>query len=220
MRTRRAISWFERAEKAHQTGEPDIAFILYWIAFNAAYASDDLAAENSEKRARQKYFERLLLRDKGETISRAMWDSGLRGPIRELLLTRYLFREYWDHLNGNSPKRGWEKWFERERVKAKRDLEAESVGTTLERLFDRLSILRNQLIHGGATRSSQWNQRSVRQAAEIMNRLLPLFIDIMRDAPAQDWGRLWYPPGLQGRQRADAPQRRTSGRRTAPRPAR
>ena len=38
----RALSWLDRAENS--TDDPDGAFIFYWIAFNAAYATYDAEA--------------------------------------------------------------------------------------------------------------------------------------------------------------------------------
>jgi hypothetical protein len=60
-------------------------------------------------------------------------------------------------------------------------------------VFDRLYVLRNQLVHGGATWNSSINRDQVRDGAAVIGWLLPIFIDIMMDNPQQEWGRVAYP---------------------------
>jgi len=60
-------------------------------------------------------------------------------------------------------------------------------------VFDRLYILRNQLIHGGATWNSAVNRSQVSDSAAILGFLMPVFIDIMMDNPDGDWGQPFYP---------------------------
>jgi hypothetical protein len=60
-------------------------------------------------------------------------------------------------------------------------------------VFDRLYVLRNQLVHGGATWNSGVNRNQVRDGATVMGFLLPVFIDIMMDNPGRDWGKPFYP---------------------------
>ena len=60
-------------------------------------------------------------------------------------------------------------------------------------LCNRLYTLRNQLIHGGATWNSAINRNQVRDGVRILSWLLPIFIDLMMDAPDADWGGLHYP---------------------------
>ena len=63
----------------------------------------------------------------------------------------------------------------------------------LVKLFDRLYVLRNQLMHGCATRSGTLNRRQVEQGERVLRFLIPLFLDIMMDNPGEDWGELSYP---------------------------
>lgn len=61
-------------------------------------------------------------------------------------------------------------------------------------LFDRLYVLRNQLMHGGATWNGSVNRAQVRDGARIMAFLVPLFLKLMLDNPAEPWGAPRYPP--------------------------
>jgi hypothetical protein len=60
-------------------------------------------------------------------------------------------------------------------------------------LFDRLYVLRNQVLHGGATWNSSVNRNQVRDGARILGFLVPVFIDLMMDHPDEDWGAPHYP---------------------------
>ena len=63
----------------------------------------------------------------------------------------------------------------------------------LSLVFDRLYVLRNQLVHGGATWNSTVNRDQVRDDAAILAVLMPVFVDVMMDNPCEDWGRPFYP---------------------------
>lgn len=60
-------------------------------------------------------------------------------------------------------------------------------------VFDRLYVLRNQLVHGGSTWNSGVNRAQVRDGAAILAFLLPVFVDLMMDNPGKDWGKPFYP---------------------------
>jgi hypothetical protein len=72
-------------------------------------------------------------------------------------------------------------------------LAAGNTPVVLSILFDRLYVLRNQLLHGGATWNSAANRAQVRDGAALLGHLLPLFIDLMMDNPGEDWAMPLYP---------------------------
>ena len=59
-------------------------------------------------------------------------------------------------------------------------------------LFDRLYVLRNQLVHGGATWNSSVNRDQVKDGARILAFIVPIFVDLMMDNPDRDWGAPYY----------------------------
>ena len=198
LRTYRAIRWLERAAREHGSEDPDVAFILYWITFNAAYGK--VIPGDSHTREREKfeeYFGQLLPLDRNLTIHNAIWEK-FPMPIAIFLENKYLYRPYWEHINGKRGKRDWQEQFTRERgwvadAKSKHDTR-----TILTILFQRLYTLRNQLVHGGATWNSSLNRDGVQPGARIMEFLVPIFIEVMLDNPTEDWGPPDYPPGLPG----------------------
>jgi hypothetical protein len=60
-------------------------------------------------------------------------------------------------------------------------------------LFDRLYVLRNQLVYGGAIWNSSVNRDQVRDGTKVLGWLLPVMVDIMMDNPDHDWGKPFYP---------------------------
>ncbi|MFW6094433.1 MAG: hypothetical protein ACODAC_10715 [Pseudomonadota bacterium] len=191
LRVHRALSWLHRAELAED--DFDAAFIFYWIAFNAAYARElDDTGPNDERATLRDYFRTLTALDRGGTVYDTIWE---RYPhaIRGLLHNRYVFQPFWKHQNGAPGYGNWERAFASSRRRIASALGNRDTETILTTLFDRLYVLRNQLVHGGATWNSQVNRDQVRDGARIMALLVPRFIDLMMDHPEVAWGAPYYP---------------------------
>jgi hypothetical protein len=191
LRVHRALSWLDRAER--ETADDDAAFIFYWIAFNAAYAdelSDDTFTQ--ERDAFDDYFRRLTEADEEKQIYNAVWER-FPQEIRLLLNNRYVFQPFWKFHNGLPGYENWEDRFQRSRLKVGEALQRQNTPLILSTLFDRLYVLRNQLIHGGATWNSAVNRDQVRDGARILALLVPLFVDLMMESPDTPWGSPYYP---------------------------
>ena len=192
LRVHRAISWIGRAEACGD--DVDACFIFLWIAFNAAYADERefQAIASSERTAFAGYFGKLVARDEGKRIYQALWTQ-FSGPVRMLMENRYLFNPFWQHHNGIE---GFEDWEEKFNVSSRSFGKAFQAGETVKVLsfvFDRLYVLRNQLVHGGSTWNSGVNRAQVGDGAAILGFLMPIFVDLMMDNPKEDWGRPFYP---------------------------
>jgi hypothetical protein len=125
-------------------------------------------------------------------IHDALW-SKFSGPIRSLLANRYIYGPFWRAKNNPTGGINWETGFEASKRSALAALGRTDVRAILEIVFDRLYVLRNQIIHGGATWSSSVNRDQIIDGANIMGFLVPTFIDLMMDNPGLDWGRPYYP---------------------------
>ena len=190
LRMRRALSWLERAEK--ETNDDDAAFIFYWIAFNAAYARDrsnDL--EMREQHRFGDYIDDLFALDSNRTIHSAIKDR-FSESVRVLLENKFVYRQFWNHVSGRGH-RDWEQRFKKERQAIRRALGHEDTRFVLKTLFDRLYVLRIQLMHGGATWQGSVNRAQVKDGARIMAFLVPLFVSLMMSHPDNDWGPPDYP---------------------------
>ena len=190
LRMRRALSWLERAEK--ETEDDDAGFIFYWIAFNAAYARDrPRDPESTERDLFADYFDAILALDSDNTIYDAIWDR-FPHPIRLLLGNKFVFQPFWNHHAGLGYD-DWERMFESSKARVYEALATRDTRTILTTLFDRLYVLRIQLMHGGATWQSSVNRDQVRDGAKILSFLVPLFVSLMMSHPEIDWGPPDYP---------------------------
>ncbi|WP_372841139.1 hypothetical protein [Phaeovulum sp.] len=192
LRTHRAISWIGRAEACGE--DDDARFIFLWIAFNAAYADERefQAMPPGERAAFADYFSKLVALDGGHRIYNALWQR-FSGPVRMLMENCYVFNPFWQHHNGIE---GFSDWEDRFKISARAFAQAFQAGDTakvLSFVFDRLYVLRNQLVHGGSTWNSGVNRAQVHDGAAILSFLMPVFIDLMMDNPGKDWGKPFYP---------------------------
>ena len=193
LRVHRALSWLDRAEQECDRGDRDGEFVFLWIAFNAAYAGEQPDSEPSgERSAYIDFFQSLVSVDSGRVIHDALWKR-FSGPIRSLLDNRYIYGPFWRARNNPELAGDWEKRFDASRRAAHTALARSDVRTLLEIVFDRLYVLRNQIVHGGATWSSSVNRAQITDGANIMGFLVPTFIDLMMDNPELDWGQPYYP---------------------------
>ena len=192
LRAHRAISWIGRAEACGE--DDDARFIFLWIAFNAAYADEQefQAVAPGERATFVEYFGRLVALDQDQRIYKALWQR-FSGPVRMLMENRYVFNPFWQYHNGIDGFEDWEDRFKSSARSFAASFQAGDTARVLSFVFDRLYVLRNQLVHGGSTWNSGVNRAQVRDGAEILGFLMPVFIDIMMDNPNEHWGKPFYP---------------------------
>jgi len=197
IRVHRALSWFGRAdvELEKTPPDPDAAFVFLWIAFNAAYGGEREMDPSPEHKSIMAYFRKLENHDVQRRLYDAIW-SRFAQSIRVLLDNKYVFQPFWDHYNGMASVGDWETCFAEDKKRVSRALAARDTCKILEKVFNRLYVLRNQLIHGGATWNSTVNRDQVRDGQSILRFLVPVFLDIMMDAPFEQWGKMRYPVDL------------------------
>lgn len=187
-RMQRVMRWIECAEKADND---DARFIFYWIAFNAAYGRRGRRKPGvKEHYVFAAYFGKILDLDTDNAIRDAIWKR-FAGPVKNFLDNQYVFRPFWEHHNDDGPD-DWAEQFECSRRKAYRAALGRDTRTILIELFDRLYVLRNQIMHGGATWKGDVNRSQVQDGALIMKFLVPCFASLMMSNPRSDWGPLRY----------------------------
>lgn len=192
LRVHRGISWLMRAEREEDS---DVRFILLWIGFNAAYAGNighAVDGVGSERDAFMGFFATLNGFDGQQRIYKAVWQR-FSQEIRVLLANQYIFGAFWKHHNGEPGYADWGARLDRANVAVSAALRRQDTTTILSILFDRLYILRNQLVHGGATFGGSVNRDQVRDGGAVLGFLLPIFIDLMMDQPDHPWRMPHYP---------------------------
>lgn len=201
LRVHRALSWLLRAHREEE--DLDTRFIHLWIGFNAAYAGDLERALEDEERGQRRghanererfegFFRTLVSLDREGRLYDLLW-TRFGQEIRVLLDNRYVFAPFWRFHSGQPGGQGWEISFEAAKRAAHASLASGDTPVVLSILFDRLYVLRNQLLHGGATWNSAANRAQVRDGAALLGCLLPLFIDLMMENPDEDWAMPLYP---------------------------
>ena len=107
----------------------------------------------------------------------------------------FVFQPFWESQYGSEKHADW-----RDVLRASNEMlekaltKKENAARILSFLFDRLYVLRNQIMHGGATCGGYLNRPQVMAGASILGFLVPIFIDIMMGNHNEDWGKPYYPP--------------------------
>lgn len=189
IRIHRAISWLGRAEA--ESSDLDARFVFLWIAFNAAYAQE-FGHEATQREQLRAFFARLLAVDATRRLHGVLFDR-YSGPVRVLIDNRFVFEPFWRALREHDGSGAWERAFEAGKKAALRAVVTQDTQTVLGIVFDRLYVLRNQLVHGGATWNSKVNRDQVRDGANLLHSLVPVVIDCMLEHPELDFGGIAYP---------------------------
>ena len=190
IRLHRAISWIKAAEE--QEENLDLRLVCLWVAANSLYAMDEARFEAMAERERfADFVDRLVALDNEQRLYNLLWNK-FSGPVRLLVENKYVYSPFWDVQRGEA--RDWERGFERSIADANQALSKKNVNYLLRIVLDRLYVLRNQLIHGGATYKSKINRSQVRDGGNLLMALLPVIIELMMVYPMNDWGKIYFPP--------------------------
>lgn len=190
LRVHRALSWLARAEK--ERTDDDARFVFLWIAFNAAYATDSHDLEMTETYRFKGFLRTLVELDTTGRLGHLVWQE-FSSSIRLLLANEFVFADFWRHQNGQLTTTEWETAFKKSRRAAELALAGDDTLQVLSIVLARLYVLRNQIMHGGATWNSDVNRSQVRDCANLLGKLVPVIIEIMLEHPQMDWGAATYP---------------------------
>ena len=191
LRTHRALSWLHRAEQEYD--DPDARFVFLWIAFNSAYANEIRSREKfTERRLLLGFLQRLIDADEQQLLYNAVW-THFPESIRLLIGNRHVFQPFWDYQNGRISEEEWQQRFARKNAAATKALGRMDTKKVLSIVFDRLYMLRNQIVHGGSTWNGTVNRSQVSGGANILGFIVPIVILLMMEHPAEDWGPPCYP---------------------------
>lgn len=191
VRVHRALSWLDRSEM--ETKDFDSKFIFLWISFNAAYAQEFEGVESfTQKELLGGFIERIVSNDKGKLIYNLLWHQ-FSGPIRTLIDNQYVFQPYWSYLKGQRTETDWKESFLKAKQAANICLAEDNATVLLQIVLSRLYVLRNQMLHGLATWNGKVNRDQIRDGTAILERLVPIVIDLMMDDPHRNWGEHAFP---------------------------
>lgn len=199
-RMRRAFSWLK---KSRETANPHEKFIFLWIAFNAAYGAETIGVEGderyvSEAKRFKRFLREIVRRDEKRKLEGVIWGKLFSGPIRVLLGNQYVFRPFWEFVQGEKTAHEWRSLFYQNNRRVKYALKRSKVDSLLMEIFTRLYTLRNQIFHGGTTFAQGWGKSQLRDGSRIMASLVPIILNIMkadidRNPTSEVWGKVAYP---------------------------
>ena len=113
--------------------------------------------------------------------------------VQTILDNEYIYRIFWLFEKGQMRFENWLETLETQQIRVARAYREKDVTFILTTLFERLYILRNQIIHGGATYRGRVNRSQVEDGATVMMALMPLIAELMMDGPDVDWGVATFP---------------------------
>ncbi|MDF1763874.1 MAG: hypothetical protein P1U57_10730, partial [Oleibacter sp.] len=169
----------------------DLRFITAWIGLSACCvtsARNDQTVPNFLP-----LVQRLTEFDSNKRYYQLLWQQ-YSGPVKELIKNPYVFAPYWEAQRAaDSKDNQWRPAFEQSSVAALNCLSRQRVPELVAIVFDRLYVLQNQLIQGGATYQGRVNRSQVSHGAAMAEALLAVTIDIMLEHADEHWGDLIYP---------------------------
>jgi hypothetical protein len=87
----------------------------------------------------------------------------------------------------------WRASFNQSSVEALNYLSRKKVAPLFSIVLDRLYVLRNQVLQGGATFQSQVNREQVEDGVALLSNIMPIIVRIMLSSSDEDWGDIAYP---------------------------
>jgi hypothetical protein len=187
-RLHRSISWLQCAEKYND--DDDIGFISTWIAFNALYGVDVETDQLSERASFAQFIGQLVELDADNKIHHCLW-MNYSGFVKAVVNNQYVYAPFWKSQRVGDQL--WEDSFSKSKKLAMTALANSDVALLLEIVLDRLYVLRNQLMHGGATYQSKVNRDQVKDGRRMLMELLPIIVNIMLNEKDRDWGKIYFP---------------------------
>ncbi len=190
IRVHRACSWLQRVELIEPGADDDLALMSQWVAFNALYGrwDPDEREPLGDRACYRDFLDRVLRLDQDGRLAEVLNDH--KPLVMSILEDEYLSGFFWKDPTpknaGKSKKamydaRGWY-------------VEGRWV-MILDRLMERVYLLRCQLVHGASTHGGKLNRDPLRRCVAMMGHLLPAVITVLTDHGAdEDWGEMCYPP--------------------------
>lgn len=194
-RLHRSLSWLKAAGEQLENDNIDQAFINLWISFSACFYIEGQEPISP-------FIEKLVALDDQQRIYACLWNE-YSSSVKALIKNPYVFSGFWDAQRmrgelkeGDQDSNGTETWqsdFDQSSVDALNYLSRKKVAPLFSIVLDRLYVLRNQVLQGGATYQSRINRDQVSDGTKLLASIMPIIIEIMLSKNDEEWGELAYP---------------------------
>ncbi|MEO6923710.1 MAG: hypothetical protein ABI142_07795, partial [Bryocella sp.] len=166
-------------------------FLFLWISLNAAYARE-FGFELAEREQTRQFVQKILARDHLGRLHDAVYRQ-FTGPIRTLVDNKFVFEPFWKAMRDHDASDQWNTQFTAGKKLATRAIVEKQTDVVLSVVLDRLHVLRNQLVHGGATWNSSANRMQLKDGAAILATIMPVIVDVLIDDNSDDFDAIAYP---------------------------
>lgn len=190
VRFHRACSWLSQAEQATEASDLDLALLCRWVAFNALYGQWDQQAREpvADRVCWECFVDRMLGLDQERLIVDTLMDN--KPLVMSIFDDAYLSRHFWQEPSNQRASQS-----RKTRYSAQTWYVEANWTLILDRLLERIYLLRCQLVHGAATYNSSLNRTAARRCSQMLDHLLRAFLLVWINHGAdEDWGIMCYPP--------------------------
>ncbi|HJT20865.1 MAG TPA: hypothetical protein VJ746_10370, partial [Nitrospira sp.] len=167
-------------------------FVDLWIALNALYGQARYTKEFSSRDKDEfgEFVQRLAKLHSGHRqLGQLISEEHFQTRAQELVRNKYLWNEWWA---GNM-----DKYCEHSGeglVRFGKSMTKGDPAAVLCCLFERLQVLRNQIVHGSSSASTRKSRDALYPAILLLEETLPEFIRLMiREGPDIDWPPVPFP---------------------------
>lgn len=192
-RIRRSLSWLQRSVELPSADKPP-RLIDLWIALNALYGVVTYSHQNSSKKESicfEEFLQRLSKLDTNKTLSQLLQNDKFTKISLSIIENKYLWNDFWRNDSAS-----YNKNIAKEHSKAKENLyfKPPRYIDFLVSVFKRISILRNQIMHGSSSASTDRNRDALIPAIHVLETMLPVFIRILLSKnDDEEWPVVPYP---------------------------
>ena len=190
VRFHRACSWLQRVELVDCNDDADFCLLGQWIAFNALYGQWDEESREpiQDGKCWRAFLDRILALDRDGRIKKALTEH--KPLVMSILDDEYLSRFFWEEPGESRARKSKKAKFE-----ARTWYIDGNLTLVLDRLIERIYLLRCQLVHGAATYNGSLNRTAIRHCSTMLGHLLLAVLLVWIDHGAdEDWGPMCYPP--------------------------
>ena len=200
-RVKRINSWIKHARSVPR-GENNehISFLFYWIAYEAAYQQYEPDGKTEEEYDRRKKFHKKIANCEIARGDLQFWLNSYKKQAKQLLKLRQANRCFWRHKGEDWSKDpdAWEEHFVTKSELAVEKLKSaiydpESIPEALDSIFDNLSVVRNQIVHGGSSGGKSYGKHQVTWGNKILKFLIPALRDCIKNNKTTNWGKPPFP---------------------------
>ena len=189
IRIHRACSWVQCVEESADTAL-DERLVFQWIALNALYGQWDNGRREPVPDCKTigSFFDVLFRIDRDGRLAQLLTDE--RALVMSIFENPHLSGFFWEE-----PSVGRAKQTMSTRHKANTWYLESRWPMIVDRLVERIYLIRCQITHGASTYRGKWNRVALRQCSTMLEKLVHSALLIVIDhGVEEDWGTLCYPP--------------------------